>query len=379
MVKAEQSNSSVVYGDRFFLKLYRSVEEGINPDLEMTRFLTERTRFSQVPSFAGALEYRSAGGTPYALGMLQNFIPNHGDAWSFTQGALDRFIEDLLAHRTELPPLPSGLPFYLDADPDELQPEIREYLGHFFLEMIYLLGQRTAEMHRALASQVQDPAMRPDEFSTLYQRSVYQSMRSLTRRVFIQLGQNRNRLDESLRPRVEQMLAAEQKILARMAKIMGPKLSAQKTRLHGDYHLGQVLFTGKDFVIIDFEGEPARTLSERRLKRSPLRDVAGMLRSFHYAARMALHRHQGEHPGDAPLLESWLEFWQTYVGGAFLQCYREVLGASAIIPQEAAGLATMLRAFLLEKAVYELGYELNNRPDWLIIPLIGIERLLEEE
>ena len=376
VVKAEQTNSSVVYGDRFFLKLYRGVEEGINPDLEITRFLTEGTRFPQVPTFAGAIEYRSAGGTPIILGLLQNYVPNQGDAWRFTLDVLGQFVERLLTRRPDLPDLSNRRHSCLDLDPGELAPGLGEHLGHFHFEMLALLGARTAEMHLALASEVRDPVWRPDAFSTLYQRSVYQSMRSLARRVFMQLEQARPRFDPALRRQVDALLAQNKEVLARMARIMGPKLQALKTRIHGDYHLGQVLFTGKDFIIIDFEGEPARTLSERRLKRSPLRDVAGMLRSFHYAAQSALRQHLESHPGDAPLLEPWLTCWQNHAGGVFLRAYLERMGDSPIIPGDPTDLATMLRAFLLEKAIYELGYELNNRPDWLPIPLAGIEELL---
>ena len=378
VVKAEQTNSSIAYGDRFFLKLYRGVEEGINPDLEITRYLTERARFPHVPAFVGALEYRSGSGTPIVLGLLQNLVPNQGDAWSFIQDALGRFQERVLTSRHEMPPLPCRAPFYLDADPSRMEAETGEQLGNFHIEMIALLGRRTAEMHLALAAEVRDAVWRPDEFSTLYQRSVFQSMRSLTRRVCMQLEQNRHRLDNALHAPVERLLEAEKEILARMAGIMGPKLSALKIRIHGDYHLGQVLFTGKDFVIIDFEGEPARSLSERRLKRSPLRDIAGMLRSFHYAAQTSLRRHLEISPGDAPLLSPWLNRWQLYAGSVFLYAWLERLGDSPLIPQQHSDLATMLRAFLLEKAVYEIGYELNNRPGWLEIPLAGVEMLLEE-
>lgn len=173
------------------------------------------------------------------------------------------------------------------------------------------------------------------------------------------------------------MLEREKDVLVGLSRIMGPKIAAMKIRIHGDYHLGQVLFTGKDFVIIDFEGEPARTLSERRLKRSPLRDVAGMLRSFHYAAMSALHRHRENHPDDEELLLPWLEAWNAYVCGCFVAGYRESIGSSRLIPEDPQQLRTLLNCFLLEKAVYELGYELNNRPDWIFLPLRGIEMILD--
>jgi maltose alpha-D-glucosyltransferase / alpha-amylase len=231
-------------------------------------------------------------------------------------------------------------------------------------------------MHLALGSDAQDPVWRPEEFSTLYQRSVYQSMRSLVRRTFHQLGRQRSQLDPDSRELAEGLLAAEKEILGHLGRIMGRKIPALKTRIHGDFHLGQVLYTGKDFVIIDFEGEPVRTLSERRLKRSPLRDVAGMLRSFDYAAQTMVRRLSNDLPGEASFLEEWGQLWSTYVSGRFLSAYLERLGTSRLIPGDRETLELMLRAFLLEKAVYELNYEMNNRPGWITLPLKGIERLL---
>ncbi len=202
-------------------------------------------------------------------------------------------------------------------------------------------------------------------------------MRSLTRRAFILLGQSLERLDEAHREPATRLLGREKEVLRRLARIMGPKITSMKIRIHGDYHLGQVLFTGKDFVIIDFEGEPARSLSERRIKRSPLRDVAGMIRSFHYAAMTALDRHTANHPGDRDLLTPWLEAWYLYVAGIFLHSYTTLLRGTNLIPAQQAELETLIEGFLLEKAVYELGYELNNRPGWIFLPMRGIEMILE--
>jgi maltose alpha-D-glucosyltransferase/alpha-amylase len=376
VAKTEQSNSSVQYGDRFFLKLYRQPDTGINPDPEITRFLTEKARFSRIPPFAGLLEYTLPGKDPMTIGLLQGYVPNQGDAWGFTLDVLSRYIERVLTHHHEIPSAPKPCPTLFDCDFAELPEKMHELIGTFYLEMAALLGRRTAETHQALAVNTADPAWRPEEFSVLYQRSVYQSMRSLCRRVFQSLAQNLGRLTERNRAAAERVLAAEKEILLRFGRIRERKLSASKIRIHGDYHLGQVLFTGKDFIIIDFEGEPARTLSERRLKRSPLRDVAGMIRSFHYASFMALHKHVRNHSDDQSVLEPWLETWYTYAGGTFLSAYRQQLGESRLLPAENGDVELMLDAFLLEKAVYELGYELNNRPDWVEIPLRGIEIIL---
>ena len=174
-------------------------------------------------------------------------------------------------------------------------------------------------------------------------------------------------------------LDSEQKILDQFQEVLSRKFSSMRIRIHGDYHLGQVLYTGKDFFIIDFEGEPARTVSERRWKRSPLRDVAGMIRSFHYAAHVALLKESSIRPEDIPILKPWASLWYRYLSGIFLGSYLESAGYASFIPPDKEELKVMLKAFLLEKVVYELGYELNNRPDWVIVPLKGIRDLLEGE
>lgn len=377
VLKAEQSNTSVLYEDKFFLKLCRRLEEGVNPDLEILRFLTEKTDFSQVPPFAGAIEYRRQGSEPILIGLLQGFVPNQGDAWTYTLDAVREYFERILSRRREIrhvSEIPTSL---LGIEFSAIPPLVQELIGGVYFETARLLGKRTAELHLALSSVSADADFAPEPFSTLYQRSVYQSMRSLARRVLQSLGKNLKRLREGVQKDASAILASEQEILARFQKILPEKISAMKIRIHGDYHLGQVLFTGKDFVIIDFEGEPARTLSERRLKRSPLRDVAGMIRSFHYAAYNALFLDASLRAKDKPLLEPWADLWYHYVSGIFLHSYLETCGEAPFIPHEKGEIETLLQAFLLDKAIYELGYELNNRPDWIIVPVRGVQCILK--
>jgi maltose alpha-D-glucosyltransferase/alpha-amylase len=183
--------------------------------------------------------------------------------------------------------------------------------------------------------------------------------------------------DEEIRKAAEEILQHEKDLMDRYGAILKKKLSAMKIRIHGDYHLGQVLYTGNDFVIIDFEGEPAKALSERRLKRSPFRDVAGMIRSFHYAVYTGLLKKAAIWQEDIPLLKPWADLWYKYVAGTFLRSYLETAGDAPFMPNEREEANILLRTFLLEKAIYELGYELNNRPDWLAIPINGIKQLLE--
>jgi maltose alpha-D-glucosyltransferase/alpha-amylase len=253
-----------------------------------------------------------------------------------------------------------------------------------YLESIRLLGQRTAEMHLALAADTLDPAFAPEPFSPTYQRSIYQSMRSEASRVFQSLNKRVKHLSEHARELALRVLARQPDVQARFQAVAATRMTGQRFRMHGDYHLGQVLYTGKDFVIIDFEGEPQRSVSDRRSKRSVLRDVAGMVRSFHYAAYTALLGRSAAdggsqsaiRPEDFAKVELWVRHWYQWVAAAFLRAYRETAGRAAFLPDTPAEFRTLVEAFILSKAVYELGYELGHRPDWVSVPLLGILDLL---
>ncbi len=377
VLRAEQSNTSLLYGADLIFKLYRRIEEGIHPDAEIMRFFAEETRFTNVPGFAGEIEYRQRSGPQICIGQLQGFIQNQGNAWSLTLDVLSHYFERVLSggpESRELPDCPSSL---FEIDFPTLPQGLPDLIGGFYLEMVSLLGTRTAGMHAALASTEENPAFAPEPFTMLYQRSVYQSMRNLTIRTLQLLRSNMKKLPKELRREADEVLAAEKRILDCFRSIAEKKFSATKIRYHGDYHLGQVLYTGNDFVIIDFEGEPARPLTERRLKRSPIRDIAGMIRSFHYATYHMLLKQSSLRSDDIALLEPWTSVWHRAVSGIFLNSYLRAAGNASFVPQSRAELETMLRVFLLEKAVYELGYEINNRPDWVMIPLRGISGIMD--
>jgi maltose alpha-D-glucosyltransferase/alpha-amylase len=231
-------------------------------------------------------------------------------------------------------------------------------------------------MHLALASDAADPNFAPEPMTGLAQRSLYQSMRNLTAKV-MQLARDRlNHLPRDVAGGVREVIGLEKQILKAFQGLRDRKISATRTRCHGDYHLGQVLYTGKDFVLIDFEGEPARALSERRRKRSPLQDVAGMLRSFHYAAHtVRATRRAMMLDSEQERVEQWIQFWCAWASSAFVRAYLKTAGNASFIPRNDSDLELLLNAFLLEKSVYELGYELNNRPDWVPIPIQGIKEL----
>ena len=382
-LKAEQSNTSVRFGDRLILKLFRKLEAGINPDLEIGRFLTEQTDFRHAPRVAGALEIRDRRHEPVTLGILQEFIPNEGDAWSFTLDSLGRFFDRV---HTQWGDDRGGVRASVPAGPlialaeREMSGDDFERIGTY-LPIVRLLGERTAELHVALASG-RGRDFEPEPFSELYQRSLYDSMRSLTKKNLRLLRQRLPALPAAVQPAAEWVLAAEERLLDRFRRLTSRKLAAERIRTHGDYHLGQVLYTGRDFVILDFEGEPSRSLSERRLKRSPVRDVAGMLRSFQYAAYVAWFEEVSSgvaSPEARPVLERWALHWERWVSAAFLQAYLQRVRGARFLPESAAEREILLDSFLLEKAIYELGYELNNRPDWVRIPLQGIRQILGGE
>jgi maltose alpha-D-glucosyltransferase / alpha-amylase len=362
ILKVEQSNSSVIFGDQVFLKLYRKLEEGVNPDVEITRFLSERQGFPHIPPFAGSIELRQAGRAPQVLALAQGLVPNDGDAWVFTLREAEQFYLRVRISRAN--PAEIAIPALLaEAAPPAAAIEL---IGGFATRARQL-GIRTGELHRALAADSTDPIFAPEPFSAVDQRALSQTMLSS---IDLMLGSLRNSgLGGDPAPRLID-LAPE---LRRLAEEIGARpVEVVKTRTHGDYHLGQVLETGGDFMIIDFEGEPLRPLAERREKRSPLRDVAGMLRSFHYAAHSALERTR------VPLaeLEPWAEIWSRVVAREFLLGWLDAAKGAPFVPRTDEEMERLLDAFLLEKAVYEVAYELNNRPAWVGIPLRGILQIL---
>jgi maltose alpha-D-glucosyltransferase / alpha-amylase len=374
---AEQSNTSIIYGQELILKLFRKLEPGINPDLEIGRFLT-RHGFEHSPPIAGWLEYQGSNREPMSVGILLQYIHNEGDAWSFTLDALSRYFDRVVTEQDspEFEELSTANLLELSShDPPE---EAHEYFDTY-LDEAWLLGKRTAEMHLSLASDTTTPDFAPEQFTTFSQRSIYQSMRTSTRQTMQALRRARRRLPETVQSLAEFVINAEPSIEDRLRTIIQRRVAGIRSRTHGDYHLGQVLFTGKDFMIIDFEGEPARSIGERRLKRPPLRDVAGMLRSFHYAAYAAMFTQlQGGiiREEDTEHLEPWIRYWYVWVASSYLKGYLETAGGSRIVPENPEDLHLLLDIHMLEKAVYELSYELNNRPSWVGIPLQGIRDLV---
>jgi maltose alpha-D-glucosyltransferase/alpha-amylase len=378
--RGEQDNSSIIYGNSFILKLYRHVEAGINPDWEVGAFLTERQTGNHLVPVAGALEYRRSGTEAIAIAILQGFIPDTRDAWSYTLDNLRDYFEQMMVKQfdvaeIELPPDTIG-----DIQTLEIPESTYEIIGAY-IGSAQLLGQRTAELHLTLASDPDNPHFAPEPFTSFYQRSIYQYGRNLAGKAFLSLAKHIEGLPESTQILAKMVLNRQDQILERFRLLLEQKIAAMRTRCHGRYHLGQVLYTGKDFIIIDFKGETDRPLSERRMKRSPLRDVAGMLQSFGYAVNVALRKEVENgtiRPDNLPLMEQWAQFWDLWVSAAFLNAYTTAVIDSAFFPENEQELQVLLEAYLFEKSLQELNRQLMNRSDWLEISLARILQLLGE-
>jgi len=375
LVATEQSNSSVIYGSKLIMKLFRKQAAGTNPDIEIGRYLTEKASFHNIAPFGGSIEYQNERGT-YAFAMLQGLVPNEGDGWEWTLKQLEAYYEKASARTfplQEAANLPEG---FESLSKVVLPAQICDAIGSY-LEVAATLGRRTAEMHAALGANTSNEAFAPQPFSAKNTEVLHEQLIANATNAFEALNQTLTRLPSDITEAAGLAIGRQSQIFDQLSQRTYGVFGGQQIRVHGDYHLGQLLRTKSDFVILDFEGEPARTIGERRAKQSPLKDVAGMLRSFSYAAFASLTRYSTQHSIDPSSLEPWSHLWEKAVFAEFLKAYRQVLEGSPILPNQ-ADFQPMLEAFVLDKALYELIYELNNRPTWVRVPLHGILSLSGE-
>ncbi len=377
-VEFEQTNSNLLFGDQLILKVYRQVEFGTNSELEIGEFLTNRVKNAPVPKVLGALRYQDSGNGDAVVALVQEFVPNQGTAWDMTIDRIRLFFDRVLsaaesqapndtrteARRSSAPP----------AEPDEA---LRDLLGHYLREA-RLMGERTAQVHLALASRKEPASFAPEPFSTMHQQSIYQWTRRLLVRTFEALRKRQSKLPADVRQIVTSLLQHEGDIDAALRRVKNAKIDARRIRCHGDLHLGQVLHTGDDFLLIDFEGEPARPLNERSYKRCPLRDVMGMVRSFNYATESVLRGGQYR-DADVEKLRPWARVWEAHVRKEYVGAYLQTAAGAPFIPKKEEHIDMLLTFYGIEKAIYEVGYEMDNRPDWLPIPITGLQSLLESE
>jgi maltose alpha-D-glucosyltransferase/alpha-amylase len=354
-IEREQSNTTAIIENKFVVKILRRLQPGLHPEIEMGRFLTDVAQYPQVPPLLGSMELRE-GDFCTALAVLHGFVENQGDAWTVTNAYLDRFLDEQRV---------------LTADAPAGSTELTSYLHR-----MRQIGRRTAELQNALASRPDIPGFAPEPVSPEDVAMWTGSALHRAETAFGELSRRRSELDEATRALLDPLLARRQDVLARIRSQLPPDLHGCKIRQHGDFHLGQILFVKDDACILDFEGEPQRGLEERRRKVPAARDVAGLLRSIDYAAAAAFQRALQAWPDDHAKLLIALDDWARQAAEAFMAAYRETVDRSLLWPADPADAARLLDFFLLEKGLYEINYELANRPNWLRVPLMGLERIL---
>ncbi|HEV7872824.1 MAG TPA: putative maltokinase, partial [Enterovirga sp.] len=362
-LSGEQSNTSIALDDSMVLKLYRRVQPGIHPEVEVGRFLTEVAGFANTPPTLGTVEHLAADGTPSALAILQSFVRNQGDAWRLTLDQLTRELDT----------------FALTPTPDEVEGEQGGIADVFapYRRYAEILGQRTGEMHRAFATPTDDPAFVVEPLTESDVRVAAEDARDQAERAFAAIRRMGD-LSGTAREAIEAFTQQRDRCLAVIDALAVAPSGAVKTRIHGDYHLGQVLIVQDDVMIVDFEGEPSRPAEERRAKSSPLRDVAGMLRSFAYAADSATREVGTRLPESGQRIAGIAADWLRLTEEAFLVAYEQAVVGSPVWVADDAARARLMRLHLLGKALYEVNYEANNRPDWIETPIRGVLSILAQ-
>jgi len=371
----EQSNTSIIYNNTHVLKIFRRIYTSTNPDYEISRFLTETMDFPSSPAYTGSINVALSEGN-ITLGMMQELVPNQGDAWHFMLDETDRIFDNLKHKKIKISKLPD-IELFKRLKINEIPHEIIDWAGLSIFLRIHTLATRTAEMHIALGGDTHDTAFTPTTYNGDYtvwlkNRLTYQFQNRLNI-----LENNLHKLDGLALELANQFLDNKKEIRKLFLDFNWTKMKSERIRIHGDYHLGQVLVNGDDFYILDFEGEPESTIRDRKVKQPPLKDVAGMFRSFHYSIYATIFNNKDKYPYEQKELFQAGEILFKYFVGVFLQTYTEVAQAGNLNIGYRKEIDFLLKYCLLEKAVYELGYELNSRPRWAVIPLTGIASIME--
>lgn len=370
----EQSNTSIIYNDNFVLKIFRRIYVSTNPDYEINRFLTERMDFRNTPAYMGSMSSNLAEGN-ITLGLMQELVPNQGDAWKFMLEEIDGVFCNLQSKKIKIERLPQ-VELFTRLKIKEIPPEIIDWAGLSLFLRIQTLARRTAEMHIALGSDIHDTAFTPTTYNGDYtvwlkNRLLYQFQNRLNI-----IENSLHKLDGLALDLAHQFLENKKAVRKHFIDFDWTKMKSERIRIHGDYHLGQVLVSGDDFYLLDFEGEPESTIRDRKVKQPPLKDVAGMFRSFHYAIYATIFNNKDKYPYDQDELFKAAELLFNYIVGTFLETYIEKVQSENLNIGYSHEIEFLLRYCLLEKAVYELGYELNSRPRWAVIPLRGIQSIM---
>jgi maltokinase len=371
----EQSNTSIVYNEKYVLKFFRRIYADRNPDYEMSRFLSEKKDFKNTPAYLGSMQIKDLENTNITIALMNELVPNDGDAWDYMLKELHKVFSNLEYKAIQINKLPHTEPFERLGIRD-IPPQIIDWVGLNVFTKIQTLAKRTAEMHIALGSEFEDTSFTPTRFNGDYtvwlkNRLLYQFQNRLNA-----VENNLHKLEGLALELANEFLEKKNEIRKRFVKFDWTKLKGERLRVHGDYHLGQILVKDDDFYILDFEGEPESTIRDRKVKQPPLKDVAGLFRSFHYAIYATIFNNLEKYKQSQEELFEAGEILYQYLIGLFLGTYvQEIQNANINIGYQQERIF-LLKYSLLEKAVYELGYELNSRPRWAVIPLKGISNII---
>jgi len=357
VLPVDSSNSALVFGrpgqpETYFMKLYRKLFRETNPEVDMVSFLTDHSQYTSIPAYAGSFSWQQPNSADITLGMMQEVVENQNDSWAQTSDFLDEFLQAV----------PQGL-F-----------AIREEV----FDRVALLGQRTAEMHLALYKPGSESAFRPEPFTGDYRQFIIQRVWNLLQRRYALLADNLPKLDPQAQVLAQRFMDAKPMLDEFIADFGSRPIDSLRIRIHGDYHLGQVLATAADYIIIDFEGEPESSIADRKIKHSPLKDIAGMIRSYHYAISAKLFTSSELAAVDPGRLQAVSDRWFKLMRDTYLDAYLNTIGHGHPLLYNSTEVNYLLLIYLLEKAVYELGYEISYRPTWVKIPLKGIDDVIRE-
>jgi len=371
----EQSNTSLIFNEKYVIKFFRRIFSNKNPDYEMNRFLTEMKDFKNTPKYYGSINYVGKENELVTIAVMQELIENQGDAWTVFTKEIEKIFDTLEYKNIDIDNLPEPK-LYERLRIHDIPHRIIDWAGLNLFLKIKVLAQRTAEMHINLGSEFEDTAFTPTHFNGDYSvwlknRMIYQFQNRLNI-----IENNLHKLEGDSLTLAEDLLSKKSLIRSEFLKFDWTKLKGERIRVHGDYHLGQVLVQDDDFYILDFEGEPESTIRDRQVKQPPMKDVAGLFRSFHYAIYATIFNNQDKYKQSQEQLFKAAELLYGYFVGVFLGKYVYIVQQANLNIGYSQERNFILKYCLLEKAVYELGYELNSRPTWAVIPLKGISNLI---
>jgi len=377
LVNTEHRQSIITYNNEFILKLYRKLDQTFNPDVETIKFLSTKTNFDKISNYAGTIKFSQKGGKAFYFGMLQKIVENQGEVWTHVKDSLDRYFERVLtaSKQIEIEEIDNHITEPLGYE--DFPPAIQEMTGIILPERIYQLGEFTAELHDALSQDSSDKDFDKEESSLHYQRSLFSGLQTLTRTSLEKLKSVMDKLPEETSDEAGEVIGLKNEILKCFREIYDHKIPVMKIRTHGDYHLRQILWTGREYIMNSFEGDPSKSFSERRIRRSAMRDLAAMIRSLHYAAYSNILSPEYDQQRKEGNLEEWAETWHYYISRLYIKGYFDKAGNKDYIPKDQDDFKILMHTFLLEKALHELNYEIENRPEWIIIPLRGIKSVLK--